>query len=250
MHFDLRSLKFGVRLASIAALAVALSGCFYPLALRVQENNPDTPPWWCNSTGGEGTHGSEYYTSQGIVKGPLSWEDCLELSGYLDDVLEFALQWPTRGEAEADGWVARVNYAAGMGTHHSRGNPLAGSFDPSQPVFLQYAGNEPDAELVGMSWYVNNGPEAPPEGFPGDNDWWHNHEYLCFSNSTGLVIRDGECQPGDNGTSVYLGNYWMVHTWIVPGWQFGPDVFRGHHPCLLPGGPAAPDDPCWAVAKG
>jgi hypothetical protein len=132
-----------------------------------------------------------------------------------------------------------------MGTHHAMGNPLQGSFDPERPNFLQYDGNGPDAELVGMSWYVDNGPEDPPEGFAGDNDWWHTHEYLCISNATGLVIRDGQCLPEQDGTSVYLGNYWMVHAWIVPGWQFPTDVFRGHHPCLLASGPAAPDDPCW-----
>jgi hypothetical protein len=101
-----------------------------------------------------------------------------------------------------------------------------------------------------MSWYVENGPDAPPAGFPGDNDWWHAHEYLCISNRTGLVVRDGQCLPDQEGTSVYLGNYWMVHTWIVPGWLHEPDVFIGHHPCLLPGGPAAPSDPCWEMMGG
>jgi hypothetical protein len=182
---------------------------------------------------------------QGIVKGLLSWDDCLEISAQFDAALEFAQQWPTRGEAEAAGWTARVSYAIGMGTHHALGNPLQGSFDPERPNLLQYDGNGPDAKLVGMSWYVDNGPDAPPEGFAGDNDWWHNHDFLCISNSTGLVIRDGPCLAGQNGTTVYLGNYWMVHAWIVPGWQLQTDVFRGHHPCLLTSGPAASDDPCW-----
>lgn len=237
--------RVGMRIAVVAAFALAVGGCFRPLAIRHQQTNPDTRPWWCHSMGGEGTHGSEYYTNLGISKGMLDWDDCIELSGYLDDALAYAQQWPTRGEAEADGWTPIVNYAAGMGTHHVRGNALEGSFDPSRPKFLQYDGNGPDAKLVGMSWYVNNGPAAPPQGFPGDNDWWHTHEYLCFSNATGLVIRDGQCLPGQNGYSVYLGDYWMVHAWIVPGWHWQPDVFIGHHPCLLAGGPASHDDPCW-----
>ena len=241
-----QSLKLVLRIAAIGALTLVLSGCiFEALAVKHQKENPDTRPWWCHSTGGHGTHGSEYYMNLGIQKGMLSWDDCLEVSGNFDDALEYAEQWPTRGEAEADGWTATVNYATGMGTHHVRGNPLDGSFDPSQPRFLQYDGNGPDAKLVGMSWYVNSGPAAPPAGFAGDNDWWHTHEYLCISNSTGLVIFDGPCQPGQNGSTVYLGNYWMVHAWIVQGWHHPPDVFVGHHPCLLPGGPAGPHDPCW-----
>jgi hypothetical protein len=244
------TMKVGARIAAIGVFALVLSGCFRPLAIKHQQTSPDTRPWWCHSTGGHGTHGSEYYMNLGIEKGMLSWDDCIELSGYLDDALEFAQQWPTRGEAEAAGWNAQVNYATGMGTHHALGNPLQGAFDPSRPNFLQYDGNTADAKLVGMSWYVDNGPDAPPEGFPGDNDWWHTHEYLCISNTTGLVIRDGQCLAGQNGTSVYLGNYWMVHAWIVPGWFHEADVFIGHHPCLLPGGPASHDDPCWDMGGG
>jgi len=235
--------KLVVHVAGLAALSLVLSACFYPLAVHHQNTNPDTRPWWCNSMGGEGTHGSQYYMDQGIVKGPLSWDDCLEISAQFDAALEFAQQWPTRGEAEADGWNATVNYATGMGTHHSRGG--LGSFNPEQPHFLQYDGNGPGAKLVGMSWFVNNGPDAPPEGFAGDNDWWHTHEYLCFVD--GMVVYDGTCAEGGipGGNTVYLGNFWLQHAWIVPGWHWQPDVFIGHHPCLLPGGPAGPHHECW-----
>jgi hypothetical protein len=247
---DHKRMKAGLRIAGVAVLALVLSGCFQPLAEKHQSAMPDTRPWWCHSTGGDGTHGGDYYVNQGITKGMLSWDDCLALSSDLDAALIYAIQWPTRGEAEAAGWTASVNYAMGMGTHHALGNPLQGAFNPRQPNFLQYDGNGPDAKLVGMSWYVNNGPDAPPAGFPGNNDWWHTHEYLCLSNSTGLVIFDGQCQAGQNGSTVYLGNYWMVHAWIIPGWQHPSDVFVGHHPCLLAGGPAAPHDPCWQTDGG
>jgi hypothetical protein len=236
-----------VRTGAVLAFAFALSGCFHPLALHHQQEDPATRPWWCHSTGGHGTHGAAYYESLGIEKGMLSWDDCLTLSQHFDAAQQYAMQWPTRGDAERAGWTATVNYAMGMGTHHALGNPLQGSFDPDRPNFLQYGGNSSDAKLVGMSWYVNSGPDAPPAGFPGNNDWWHTHEYLCISNSTGLVIRDGSCLAGMNGTTVYLGNYWMVHAWIIPGWMYRPDVFIGHHPCLLASGPAAPHDPCWAM---
>lgn len=85
-----------------------------------------------------------------------------------------------------------------MGTHHALGNPLQGGSDPNRPNFLQHDGNGPDAKLVGMSPFVNNGPAAPPAGFPGDNDWWHQHIYLCVSSSTGLVVFDGRCSPAAN----------------------------------------------------
>jgi len=237
--------RLGARVAGIAVLALTLSGCFRGLAVKHQQESPDTRPWWCESMLMEGEPGAEHYLDMGITKGMLSWDDCIEASGYFDAALNFALQWPTRGEAESDGWNASVNYAAGMGTHHARGNPLSGGFDPTRPTFLQYGGNTPDAKLVGMSWFVNNGPDEPPAGFPGDNDWWHQHPHLCVSNTTGLVIFDGPCPPGVNGTTIHLEDYWLLHVWIVPGWQWEHDVFTGHHPCLLPGGPAGSDDPCW-----
>jgi hypothetical protein len=144
-----------------------------------------------------------------------------------------------------------VDYATGMGTHHRNPStgilPAPGVFNPDEPTYLQYDGNGPDAKLAGMSWYVNSG-SMPPEGFPGDNDWWHVHPQLCLSG--GLVVRDGPCQPGDNGFTVDLSNYWMVHAWVLPDWAYKPDIFINHHPCLLPDGPAGPEHHCWAMANG
>ncbi len=249
MRFGVQGMKNGLRLAGVVAMAATLSGCFRGAAYFHEQQSPNTRPWWCESELMPDEPGAEHYLEMGIEKGKLSWADCRAVSGYFDDALAYAMQWPTRGEAEADGWTASVNYAAGMGTHHARANPLAGTFNPIRPTFLQYDGNGPGAKLVGFSWYVNNGPDEAPEGFPGDNDWWHVHEYLCISNTSGLVIRDGPCVAGDNGTTVYLGNYWLLHAWVVKGWYHQPDVFVGHHPCLLPSGPAGPDDPCWDMEE-
>ncbi|GIU88054.1 MAG: hypothetical protein KatS3mg009_2569 [Acidimicrobiia bacterium] len=65
--------RAGLRIAVVAVFALAVSGCFRPLAIRHQQTDPDTRPWWCHSMGGEGTHGSEYYMSLGITKGMLDW---------------------------------------------------------------------------------------------------------------------------------------------------------------------------------
>ncbi|MGZ4712528.1 MAG: hypothetical protein ACXVJ7_02675 [Acidimicrobiia bacterium] len=236
------------RFALLAAIALALTACYRPAAVHMQETNPEMRPWWCHSEQMPDEPGAQWYVDHGIHKGDLSWEDCITVSGYLDDALAYAMQWPTRGQAEAAGWHAQANYAAGMGTHHALGSPLSSTFDPKHPTFLQYGGNTADAKLVGVSWYVYNGPDGPPAGFPGDNDWWHRHEKLCLSNQTGVVIFDGPCPPGTDGNTVDLSGYWLLHAWIVPGWQHLPDVFVGHHPCLLASGPAAPDDTCWTDA--
>lgn len=240
------ALRRSLHVMGLGVLAIALSGCFLPLAQHHQEVSPDTRPWWCESEGGGGGHhGSEHYHD--VEKGMLGWDDCLSVSASLQEALAYAMQYPTAADAEAAGFAKIVPYATGMGTHHLRGD-IGDEFDPTRPEFLQYDGNGPDAELVGMSWYVRTADGAPPAGFPGDNDWWHVHEALCFSYASGLVIGDGltdeECEAR-GGYNVDLSDFWMVHAWIVPGWQHHPDVFVNHHPCLLPGGPAAPDHECW-----
>jgi hypothetical protein len=247
MRFPARRISALARVPTIGVLVLVLSGCFSAQAIAHRQSNPNSRPWFCESELMPDEPGAAHYLEMGVSKGMLSWNDCLLVAAQFDEALTYAKQWPTRGEAEADGWTARVNYATGMGTHHARGNPLQGTFDPTRPTFLQYGGNTPDAKLVGISWYVENGPDEPPAGFAGDNDWWHVHEYLCISNTSGLVVFDGRCPTGVNGSTVYLGNYWLLHAWIVPDWEHRSDVFVGHHPCLLPSGPAAHDDPCWEM---
>ncbi len=233
--------------ALMSVMAIVLAACYKPAALELQKSAPDMRPWWCHSEQMADEPGAQWYMDHGIHKGDLSWDDCIAVSGYFDEAMTYALQWPTRARAEAAGWTAAAPYAEGMGTHHALGSPLQGPFNPHRPNFLQYDGNGPDAKLVGISWFVDNGSDGPPEGFPGDNDWWHRHEYLCLSSVSGLIIFDGRCPPGVAGTTVYLGNYWLLHAWVIPGFPHVHDVFVGHHPCLLPSGPAPADDECWTT---
>ncbi|HZJ26377.1 MAG TPA: hypothetical protein VFF40_05100 [Acidimicrobiia bacterium] len=252
-----------VRGLGAGVLVLALSGCFQYTALQHQAADPTTRPWWCESTGDGGGHAAHHYMGQ--TKGMLSWEDCLTLSANFDQALDYARQYPSLGVAETAGMHRLVNYATGMGTHNAflgsfdptdpsfdpldpmfPGTALDDVFDPNKPEFLQYDGNGSDAKLVGMSWYVRTDNGMPPAGFAGNNDWWHTHELLCFSNSnfrvSGEGLTDEQC-AAQAGTNLHLGNYFMIHAWIVPGWNHEPDVFVGHHPCLLATGPAACQEP-------
>lgn len=258
-------------LAVLGAIAVVASSCVYlPAALNHEQNHPHTRPWWCHSSGDGGHHVDPAY--HGMTKGMLSWEDCKQTSALFDLTIQWAQQWPTLGSAEAAGMHRVVNYVQGMGTHHTAigtFDPTDPSFDPDdpdfpgtrldtifeahRPEFLMYDGNNAAAELVGFAWYVKSDETTPPEGFPGDNDWWHRHQELCFTNNTWRVvgedISDAAC-AARNGTNVYLGKYWMLHAWILDGWQTRADVFTNHHPCLKAGGVETdPEDPCWDEAN-
>jgi hypothetical protein len=188
---------------------------------------------------------------EGIVKGELSWDDCITNSIWFDVARDYAMQWPTAGEAEADGWHRIVPYAEGMGTHHVRDYAgLDDEFKGWEPEFLMYDGNGPDAELTGMAWWVQS-EGGPPEGFMGDNDWWHQHLNVCLSQTLtwiGQNMTPEQC-AAQNGIHLPNDDWWMAHAWILPDWQLQFDVFQNHHPCLPWSGPITdPGDPCWMEA--
>ena len=147
-----------------------------------------------------------------------------------------------------------VEYVEGMGTHHVMLNDFSmedPSFDAENPVFpgttidsvfeferpefLMYGGEEEDSELVGFAWFVHSPVDSPPEGFSGENDWWHRHEIMCFRPSDfvfrGEGLSDDVCEER-GGENINLEEYWMVHAWIVRPWLTFDDVFTNHHPCL------------------
>ena len=232
---------------------------------------PETMPWWCNSTGIGGHHVDPFY--EGMEKGPLSFSQCETLTEEFQAALGWASQWPTLADAEAAGFHMLVGYTEGMGTHHTMlndfmmsdedfdtsapefpGTSLDEEFDYSQPEFLMFAGEEPDSELVGFAWLVHAPADSPPEGFTGDNDWWHRHDSLCFQIDAMLVmgedLTEDKCSDR-GGENVALEEYWMAHAWIVRPWLTHEDVFTNHHPCLTDEGAIEdPEDDCWLESTG
>ncbi len=243
-------------LVSLVALVLVVAACepiYTNAAVEHQENDPETRPWWCDSTGGgHGDHVMDPDPYEGIVKGELSWDDCVVNSIWFDLAVDYAQQWPTAGAAEADGWKRVVPYAAGMGTHHVRGGftSIDGTFKGWEPEYLMYDGNGPGAELTGMAWWVQSA-DGPPAGFRGDNDWWHQHPNVCLTQNYTWIGQNMSKQQCDARNGIHLPNddWWMSHAWIMPDWQQQFDVFQNHHPCLPGGGPITdPTDPCWMEA--
>ena len=256
--------------AALAALVVTLSSCTYQLnALKAQNAGGDVP-WWCTSTeeipvtAGPAVGNVDWYAN--VDKAPLSWNDCIKMSGQFDQAKRFAEKWLTRGAAEADGWREITGYIPGMGTHHARGgitpqllnspgfnrqNPILDTvglddkFDPASPEVLQFDGSGPNARLVGFDYYVRTTTGLPPAGFPGNIDWWHHHPWICHRKTDAAMIAfntsDSNC-TSLGGINVNLSNYYMLHVWVLDDMKFIPDVFAGQMPCIS-GGSATHDDP-------
>jgi hypothetical protein len=257
----------------LVVLSLALSSCaYYQGALKARDAGTGVP-WWCKSseeipvTSGPAVGTVDWYA--GTHKSPLAWDQCITMSAQFDAGKRFAEQWPTRGVAEAARWREITGYIPGMGTHHARGgitpamladpsfnrlNPILDSvglddkFDPSSPDVLQYDGAGPNAKLVGYDYYVRTTTGRPPEGFPGNLDWWHHHPWICHRKTDAAMIAfnvsDASC-TSQGGVNVNLSNYYMLHVWVLDDMKFLPDVFAGQIPCIS-GGTAVhdPNDPC------
>ena len=107
------------------------------------------------------------------------------------------------------------------------------TFDPAHPEMLLYDGSGPTAKIVGLSYYVTSGKTAPV-GFAGPNDPWHQHIGLCV-NGSGVIgaekLTPAQCAEL-GGHKADGSNEWMVHAWVVPGWESAWGTFSGEHPEL------------------
>ena len=269
--------KLSLAAASLA-LTLVLSSCYYQDALRWKSAGQPVP-WWCNSkeeipvTTGPAVGTVDWYA--GTHKAPLSWDDCVAMSANFDLAKSYAEKWPTEGQAEDAGFLETTPYVSGMGTHHirtgvtpamladpnfNRQNPildgagLDNKFDPARPEVLQYDGNGRDAKLVGFDYYVRTATGRPPEGLPGNTDWWHHHPMICFRKLDAAMIAfnvsDATC-TGQGGLNVNMSNYYMLHVWVLDDMKFTPDVFAGMVPCIS-NGTAIHDasDPCHTSRPG
>lgn len=144
-----------------------------------------------------------------------------------------ALRYPTAADAEAAGYRKVTTYLPCIAAHYMKFSTVDGTFDPAVPEMLLYDGNGPDARIVGLSYYVISST-GPPEGFAGPNDPWHQHIGLCTRN--GLVVggsnlTEDEC-AARGGRKADGSNAWMVHAWVVPGWESAWGTFSAEHPEL------------------
>ena len=147
-----------------------------------------------------------------------------------------AVKYPTVAAAEAAGYRKSTVYVPCIGAHYTN-TGLVAHFDPATPSELLYDGDTPDAKIVGLSYLLLN-KGGPPAGFAGPNDIWHQHKAnggLCI-NGTGVVVGNEATTPAEcaarGGKKVALDDIWMVHDWVVPGWECGWGVFAGECPEL------------------
>lgn len=145
-------------------------------------------------------------------------------------------KYPTAADALADGYKLSTVYLPCIGAHYTKTSLVVG-FNPSTPSELLYDGSKPDAKIVGLSYLLLH-PGGAPEGFAGPNDVWHGHSSnggLCL-NPQAVVIGGEKMSKEDcekrGGKKAALKDIWMLHDWIVPGWECSWGVFASECPEL------------------
>ena len=135
-------------------------------------------------------------------------------------------------KAAARGYVLATSTSPGIGTHWVRWSQILEPFAPNNPSMLLFDHSKSPPVLVGYS-YALQSPEVPT-GFAGDSDMWHRHAGLCVALS-GWVIRERSAGPADcDGSYIAGGDFWMLHAWIVPGWENRDGVFAPANSKLCP----------------
>jgi hypothetical protein len=139
-----------------------------------------------------------------------------------------ALRWPTVGAALADGWTLAAPYSSHIGAHYLRFSDVDGTFDIARPEMLLYAGDSPRSPVVGLAYYVKY---REPTGFAGSADHWHQHLDVCIGPSGPVQGADavGVCSTNQRDPGRWA---WMLHAWVVPGWESPAGVFSGENPRL------------------
>jgi hypothetical protein len=180
-----------------------------------------------NSEGGHGHRGS-------APQIPLTEAERVLLEQQQEQARAVVAAFPTVADATANGYGQSTTYLPCIGAHYTN-TRYARSFDPAHPSELLFDGTTPDAKIVGLSFLVYN-PGGPPEGFAGPNDYWHTHSAnggLCIK---GIVIgaesMSKERCESLGGHKAGLKDVYMVHDWVVPGWECSWGTFAGECPEL------------------
>jgi hypothetical protein len=174
---------------------------------------------------------------------PLSPADQKLLAQQLVIARAAAMKYPTVADAKRAGMILAGKMAPGVGAHFLsiattlQGVNADGSVNPASPGSYIYAGTSDDSPIVGLMYESIVSSDTPPSGFAGPNDHWHRHSNVCIQYQAGQIVvpfapdsdvTQAQCQSvrGD----FMPKTIWMVHAWVVPGYESPKGVFSHDNP--------------------
>lgn len=190
--------------------------------IALGQTGADRPP----ETGHGHHHGGEHSPVE------LSPQEQAALDTELDVARGAVTLFDTTEKAAALGYVLATAPSPGIGTHWVLWSQIREPFDAATPSMLLFDHRASPPVLVGYSYAVQSPDE--PEGFSGAADEWHRHTGICVALS-GWVIRERSSGPDDcDGSYIAGGDFWMLHAWVVPGWDNRDGMFAPANPKLCP----------------
>jgi hypothetical protein len=235
----------------VAVAAIAIAGLFATSMAKAPASSSSaatTPTALAESTTVQ-VPGENSNTFKGLAAGnktekselqkwvPLNPHDQAILSGQLAQSYQAAMRYPTVASAKAAHMVLAGGMAPGVGAHYQelsetslKGVNPDGSINAPEPASWIYASTATNAPVVGVMYESLS--TKKPSGFVGPNDHWHRHSNLCVQFTPGKiavpfapdqVVTPQEC--ADVHGTFMKKTVWMVHAWVVPGWESPQGVF-------------------------
>jgi hypothetical protein len=173
--------------------------------------------------------------AESVPDKPLSPATHAVLAAQLVAARAVAMKYPTVADATAAGYhLVGGGFGPGSGAHYIGGGGYSFNFDPNHPLALIYDGISPTSPVVGLMYYSMGA--LPPDGFAGPNDHWHRHSGVCLGNGGDVLFPPDSSVTALQCANVH-GSYmritgWMVHAWVVPGWESPKGVFSHENPDL------------------
>ena len=149
-----------------------------------------------------------------------------------------ALRYPTVADAEKAHMLQAGQFSPLTGAHfiniaamvpHGT-NVRFGAFDAAAPQSLIYDGTDPTSRVIGVMYLSLS--VLPPSGFAGPNDHWHRHTNTCvvYQGAQIVVPYAADSDVTQAMCDAHHGEFmretaWMVHAWVVPGWESPSGVF-------------------------
>jgi hypothetical protein len=149
-----------------------------------------------------------------------------------------ALRYPTVADARAAHMLQAGQFSPLTGAHFINiaamvphgANTRYGAFDASHPQSLIYDGTDPTSRVIGAMYLSLS--VLPPSGFAGPNDHWHRHTNTCvvYKGAQIVIPFAADSDVTQSMCAAKHGDFmretaWMVHAWVVPGWESPTGVF-------------------------
>jgi hypothetical protein len=228
-------------------LAVLIAGFVAgAAAILLADPGTTTPPATAASAAVQvntGLPGQHVHNADEVVESqpdqPLDAATRAQLAAQLTEARAVALRYPTEQDALQAGYRLAGGFAPGTGAHLVSYSGLSGPgpVDVNRPEAYIYDGTSPTSRVVGLMYYAMT--KTQPEGFAGSNDLWHRHQGVCVQYSANGInvplpadsdVTAAQCQAVRGSYLSVTG--WMVHTWVVPGWESPQGVFSHANPNL------------------